>query len=108
MSSSPPRTADASPPILRLRGITKRFGELTANDDVSLDVARGELHGLLGENGAGKTTLVNIVYGLVQPDSGTIEIDGQPVTIESARHAHELGIGMVHQHFMLVPDMTVA
>jgi ABC-type uncharacterized transport system ATPase subunit len=108
VSSPPTRTADAAPPFLRLRGITKRFGELTANDDISLDVAHGEIHGLLGENGAGKTTLVNIVYGLVQPDAGSIEIDGQPVTIESPRHALELGIGMVHQHFMLVPDMTVA
>jgi simple sugar transport system ATP-binding protein len=81
---------------------------VTANEDISLDVAHGEVHGLLGENGAGKTTLVNIVYGLVQPDSGSIEIDGDPVTIESPRHALELGIGMVHQHFMLVPDMTVA
>ena len=108
MTGSPPHGADPAPPFLRLRGLTKRFGELTANDDISLDVAHGEIHGLLGENGAGKTTLVNIVYGLVQPDAGSIEIDGQPVTIDSPRKALELGIGMVHQHFMLVPDMTVA
>jgi simple sugar transport system ATP-binding protein len=108
VSSSPPPIAPAAPPFLRLRGVTKHFGELLANDEISLDVAHGEIHGLLGENGAGKTTLVNIVYGLVQPDAGSIEIDGQPVTIESPRHALELGIGMVHQHFMLVPDMTVA
>ena len=105
MSSS---ATGAGAPLLRLRGITKRFGTLAANDDVSLEVEHGEIHGLLGENGAGKTTLVNIVYGLLQPDAGSIEIDGAPVRIESPRHALELGIGMVHQHFMLVPDMTVA
>jgi simple sugar transport system ATP-binding protein len=95
-------------PLLRLRGISKRFGEVAANHDISLEVAHGEIHGLLGENGAGKTTLMNIVFGLVRADAGSIEIDGQPVTIESPRHALELGIGMVHQHFMLVPDMTIA
>jgi ABC-type uncharacterized transport system ATPase subunit len=106
-AAAPPPARDA-PPLLRLRGITKQFGLLTANNAISLDVAHGEIHGLLGENGAGKTTLVNIVYGLVEPDTGSIEVDGQPVSIHSARQALELGIGMVHQHFMLVPDMTVA
>ncbi len=95
-------------PRLRLTGITKQFGRLLANDGVSLEVRRGEIHGLLGENGAGKTTLMNIVYGLLRPDDGTIEVDGHPAQIKSPRHALELGIGMVHQHFMLVPDMTVA
>src|SRR5439155_15457531 len=96
------------PPLLRLRGIMKRFDGLRSNDVISLDVRHGEIHGLLGENGAGKTTLVNVVYGLVDPDEGSIEIDGEPVAIHSPRRALELGIGMVHQHFMLVPDMTVA
>jgi ABC-type uncharacterized transport system ATPase subunit len=95
-------------PRLRLVGITKRFGELTANDGVSLTVRRGEIHGLLGENGAGKTTLMNVIYGLLQPDAGTIEVDGRAVEIKSPKDARELGIGMVHQHFMLVTDMTVA
>src|SRR5262245_44181694 len=88
-------------------GITKRFPGVTANEGVDLEVARGEIHGLLGENGAGKTTLMNILYGLLQPDEGTIEIDGSPVQIRSPRVSMALGIGMVHQHFMLVPDMTV-
>ena len=95
-------------PLLRLVGITKRFGALTANSDITVAISRGEIHGLLGENGAGKTTLMNIVYGLLQPDEGRIEIDGKPVTIKSPRDALALGVGMVHQHFMLVPDMTVA
>jgi simple sugar transport system ATP-binding protein len=94
--------------FLRMSGITKRFPGVTANDHVDLQVARGEIHGLLGENGAGKTTLMNILYGLLQPDEGTIEVDGQPVHIRSPREAMTHGIGMVHQHFMLVPDMTVA
>jgi simple sugar transport system ATP-binding protein len=107
-SSADARAAAGGAPLLRLRGITKRFGALIANDRISLDVAHGEIHGLLGENGAGKTTLVNLVYGLLTPDAGSIEIDGERVEIESPRHALELGVGMVHQHFMLVQDMTVA
>jgi simple sugar transport system ATP-binding protein len=93
---------------LRLEGITKRFPGVLANDEVSLDVRKGEILGLLGENGAGKTTLMKIVYGLYKPDEGQIFVDGQEVSIRSPQHAVELGIGMVHQHFMLVPDMTVA
>jgi ABC-type uncharacterized transport system ATPase subunit len=93
---------------LRLEGITKRFPGVLANDAVSLEVRRGEILGLLGENGAGKTTLMKIVYGLYQPDEGRIFVDGREVSIRSPQHAVELGIGMVHQHFMLVPDMTVA
>ncbi|MFN8035128.1 MAG: ABC transporter ATP-binding protein [Acidimicrobiia bacterium] len=89
-------------------GITKRFPGVVANRDVSFSVETGEIHGLLGENGAGKSTLMKILYGLVQPDEGSIEIGGREVTIRSPRHALELGIGMVHQHFMLVPTMTVA
>jgi general nucleoside transport system ATP-binding protein len=94
--------------FLLMRGITKQFPGVFANRDVNLEVRRGEVHGLLGENGAGKTTLVNILYGLLQPDEGSIEIEGSPITIRSPREAMQHGIGMVHQHFMLVPDMTVA
>jgi general nucleoside transport system ATP-binding protein len=95
-------------PALRLEGITKRFPGVLANDDVSIEVRRGEILGLLGENGAGKTTLMKIVYGLYQPDEGRIFVNGREAYIRSPQHAVELGIGMVHQHFMLVPDMTVA
>jgi general nucleoside transport system ATP-binding protein len=102
------RVNTAGPPLLRLTGITKRFGPLVANRDVTLDVRPGEILGLLGENGAGKTTLMNIVYGLYQPDEGEIEVRGEPATIHSPHDALRLGIGMVHQHFTLVPDMTVA
>jgi ABC-type uncharacterized transport system ATPase subunit len=93
---------------LELRGITKRFGPLAANDGISLSVAPGQVHALLGENGAGKTTLMNVLYGLTQPDEGEIVIDGRPARFGSPRAAIEAGIGMVHQHFMLVPVFTVA
>ncbi|NTU58243.1 MAG: ABC transporter ATP-binding protein [Chlorobiaceae bacterium] len=93
---------------VRLSGITKRFGTLKANDDVSLSIRAGSIHGLVGENGAGKSTLSNIIYGLIRPDSGAIEIDGKAVGFTSTRQAIEAGIGMVHQHFMLVPTLTVA
>jgi simple sugar transport system ATP-binding protein len=97
-----------TPPLLRVVGISKLFGSLAANSDITLSVRRGDVHGLLGENGAGKTTLMNIVYGLIQPDSGRIEFDGTRVTIDKPKDALDLGIGMVHQHFMLVSDMTIA
>jgi general nucleoside transport system ATP-binding protein len=93
---------------LELRGITKRFGDLVANDHIDLEVAPGEIRALLGENGAGKTTLMNVLYGLVQPDEGEILLDDRPVTIKSSRDAINAKIGMVHQHFMLVPVFTVA
>ncbi len=93
---------------LELRGITKRFGSLVANDHIDLAVAPGEIRGLLGENGAGKTTLMNVLYGLVQPDEGEILVDGKQVTIHSPKDAINAKIGMVHQHFMLVPVFTVA
>ena len=93
---------------LELRGITKRFGSLTANDSIDLAVGNGEIHAILGENGAGKSTLMNIVYGLLSPDEGTISVDGKVVTIESPLDALAAGIGMVHQHFMLIPVFTVA
>ncbi len=95
-------------PILELRGITKEFPGILANDHVDFDLARGEVHALLGENGAGKSTLMNIVYGLYTPDDGSILVNGEPVKISSPRVAIGHGIGMVHQHFMLIPVMTVA
>jgi len=93
---------------LELKGITKRFGPLVANDRIDLSVAPGQVHALLGENGAGKTTLVNVLYGLLQPDEGQIRLDAKPVKFGSPRDAIAAGIGMVHQHFMLVPVFTVA
>jgi general nucleoside transport system ATP-binding protein len=91
-----------------MRGITKRFPGIVANDAVDFDLRRGEVHALLGENGAGKSTLMNILYGLYTPDEGEIFVKGKPVTMESPRDAIAYGIGMVHQHFMLIPVMTVA
>jgi simple sugar transport system ATP-binding protein len=93
---------------LELTGITKRFGSLVANDGISLSVAPGQVHALLGENGAGKTTLMNVLYGLLQPDEGEIHIDGKAASFHSPKDAIGAGIGMVHQHFMLVPPFTVA
>jgi simple sugar transport system ATP-binding protein len=94
-------------PALELRGITKRFGPVVANDGIDFDLRRGEVHALLGENGAGKSTLMSILYGLYSPDEGEIRVGGEPVEVDSPSRAIELGIGMVHQHFMLVPVMTV-
>ncbi len=94
--------------VLEMRGVRKEFPGVLANDDVDLDVRRGEVHALLGENGAGKSTLMNILYGLYHPDAGEIRLHGKPVTFASARDAIQAGIGMVHQHFMLIPVMTVA
>jgi len=100
--------ADDSPVVLELRGITKRFPGVVANDSVDFDLRRGEVHALLGENGAGKSTLMNVLYGLYQPDEGEILIKGEPVRLHSPKDAIGRGIGMVHQHFMLIPVMTVA
>jgi general nucleoside transport system ATP-binding protein len=97
-----------APPALELRGITKRFPGVLANDHVDFDLRRREVHALLGENGAGKSTLMNILYGLYHPDEGEIWIGGKRVSLGSPKDAIEHGIGMVHQHFMLIPVMTVA
>jgi simple sugar transport system ATP-binding protein len=93
---------------VELRGITKTFGSLVANDHIDLKVSDGQIHAILGENGAGKSTLMNILYGLIAPDSGEIFVDGKPVTIHEPSDALNAGIGMVHQHFMLIPVFTVA
>jgi ABC-type uncharacterized transport system ATPase subunit len=94
------------PALLRMERITKRFGALVADDEVTFEVLPTEIHALLGENGAGKTTLMKVLYGLQQPDSGEIRLDGQVVSIRSPHEAVALGIGMVHQKFMLVPNLT--
>src|SRR6185503_8877033 len=102
---------DATPvvaPALEMRGITKRYTGVVANDHIDLDVRPGEIHALLGENGAGKTTLMNVLYGLARPDEGQILLDGREVHIDGPSAAIDLGINMVHQHFMLIPVLTVA
>ncbi|MBX3598849.1 MAG: ABC transporter ATP-binding protein [Rhizobiaceae bacterium] len=93
---------------VELIGITKRFGTFTANDKIDLRVRRGEIHAIVGENGAGKTTLMNILFGLLQPDEGEIRLNGSPVVMDDPSVAIKLGLGMVHQHFKLVPSLTVA
>ena len=93
--------------VVQMQDIVKRFGSLVANDHINLTVHQGEVHGLLGENGAGKTTLMNVLYGLLHAESGTIEINGKPVHISGPSDAIRAGIGMVHQHFMLVQPFTV-
>jgi ABC-type uncharacterized transport system ATPase subunit len=93
-------------PRVRMRGITKHYGSIVANDRIDLDVARGSIHAIVGENGAGKTTLMRILYGLVVPDAGVIELDGRPVRIASPATAIRLGIGMVHQRFELIESLT--
>ncbi len=94
--------------LLRMDSVTKSFPGVLANDRISFEVAEGEVHALLGENGAGKTTLMRILYGMTSPDSGTIYWRGKPVRIPSSHVAIGLGIGMIHQHFMLIPEFTVA
>ena len=95
-------------PSVALRNVTRRFGSVVANHDVTLELAPGRIHALVGENGAGKTTLMRILYGMIHPDSGTLEIDGRPVRFIDPAHAIRMGLGMVHQHFMLVDTLTVA
>ena len=99
---------EGATPILELAAITKRFPGVLANDQVSIDLRRAEVHALLGENGAGKTTLMNVLYGLYRPDEGEIRVAGTPVSFRSPGDAIAHGIGMVHQHFMLIPVMSVA
>ncbi len=99
---------DEPTPALEMRHITKRFPGVLANNDVSFSTRRGEVHALLGENGAGKSTLMNILTGLYHPDSGSILVNGKPVAFHSPRDAIKAGVGMVHQHFMLVSSQTVA
>lgn len=93
-------------PIIEMRGIDKRFGQVQANDSVALTIQRGEIHAIVGENGAGKSTLMKILYGLYQPDNGEIRVDGKPVKITSPRRAMRLGLGMIQQHFTLIPTFT--
>jgi ABC-type uncharacterized transport system ATPase subunit len=101
-------TTEASAPVtVRLRGIGKRFPGVIANDDVNIDVRRGTIHAIVGENGAGKSTLMKILYGVQPPDSGTIEIEGQQVSLKSPADAIKAGVGMVFQHFMLADNLTV-
>ena len=102
------RLTSDRPVVLELHGITKQFPGVLANDHIDLDLRNGEVHALLGENGAGKSTLMSILYGLYHPDEGDIAIKGEKVRISSPKEAIERGIGMVHQHFMLIPVMTVA
>ncbi len=99
--------AGAAPPAIELIGIDKSFGPVHANKNVNLSVERGVIHGIVGENGAGKSTLMSILYGFYEADSGEIRVNGQPVRIRSSREAIDCGIGMVHQHFMLVPPLSV-
>jgi ABC-type uncharacterized transport system ATPase subunit len=107
-AAAPGDASSSADLALELRGITKRFGGLVANDRIDLDLRHGEIHALLGENGAGKSTLMNQLYGLLRPDEGEILIAGRPVHLRSSADAIRLGIGMVHQHFMLIPVMTIA
>ena len=101
------RHVDLNRKAVEMRNIVKKFGDFTANDGINLTVHRGEIHAILGENGAGKSTLMNQLYGLYTPTSGEIFIDEKPVRIDSPKTAISVGIGMVHQHFMLVPPFTV-
>ena len=95
--------------VLEARNVSKTFpGGVVANDDVSFDLRRGEVHAIVGENGAGKTTLMRILAGLARPDSGQILVRGREMVMRSPLDAHRLGIGMVHQHLMLIPSFTVA
>lgn len=93
---------------VQMRGITKRFGSFTALDNVNIDIKKGTIHSILGENGAGKTTLMNILYGLYRANEGEIYLSGKKVDIRNPNVAIEHGIGMVHQHFMLVDNFTIA
>ncbi|MBL8156971.1 MAG: ATP-binding cassette domain-containing protein, partial [Anaerolineae bacterium] len=99
--------ADSPPVVLEVRGLTKRFPGVLANDHINLTLRKGQVLGLLGENGAGKSTLMNLIYGLYNPDEGEILVNGKAATIRNPNDAIALGIGMVHQHFQLVPVLSV-
>lgn len=107
-SSSAPTPPQKTSSLLSMTGISKRFPGVIANDNVSFDVRAGEVHALLGENGAGKTTLMNILYGLYQPDEGSVHLEGKPVTFKSPRDAMDQGVGLVAQHFHLARRHSVA
>ena len=94
--------------VLHLDGITKRFGNFVANDSITLDIVPGRIHCLLGENGAGKSTLMNVLFGLLEADGGEVRIGDEPLRVHGPKEAMDAGIGMVHQHFMLIPVFTVA
>ncbi len=98
---------EAGEAAVRMEGVTKRFGDVLANDAVDFTVDRGTVHALVGENGAGKTTLMNVLYGLYEPTAGSVAVDGEPVAFDSPQEAIQHGVGMIHQHFMLVDPMTV-
>src|SRR5215213_9028419 len=102
-----PSGAAVSDLAIELIGINKHFGPVHANRDINLQIKRGTIHGIVGENGAGKSTLMSILYGFYTADSGEIFVNGQRVQITDSRHALKLGIGMVHQHFMLVDNFSV-
>ena len=106
-SPTPPAANGSEQPAVELVEITKEYPGVLANDRISLTMLRGEVHCLLGENGAGKSTLMNILSGMVRPDSGQVKLEGRAVEIDSPKHAIELGIGMVYQHTSLVPQLTV-
>ena len=93
---------------IELKGVTKRFGDVIANDNVNLTVRKGEILSILGENGSGKTTLMNMLSGIYFPDEGEVYVDGKEVTIRSPKDSFELGIGMIHQHFKLINILTAA
>jgi simple sugar transport system ATP-binding protein len=103
-----PDVSSSGPPLVELKGISKRYGDLLANDGIDLAIEPGEIHALLGENGAGKSTLVKILYGVIEPSAGEIRWEGRPVAIASPVEARALGLGMVFQHFSLFDELTVA
>ena len=107
-AAAPGAAPDVTAPALELVGIAKRFGDAVALDGASIRVRPGSVHALLGENGAGKSTLMRVAFGLVRPDGGTVRVDDTPRRLTSSAEAIAAGLGMVHQHFSLVPAMTVA
>ena len=98
---------DLNTPVIEMRDIVKKFGDFVANDGINLTVHKGEIHAILGENGAGKSTLMNQLYGLLKPTSGQILVNGKAIEMSNPRDAINAGIGMVHQHFMLIQPFTV-